>query len=330
MRDIFEGSKEPLFGRATAKIHLQPLGADVLVEILTDNNLDPAKFLLLYYTLFGGVPKYYFLLNRHKLFKKNLQELLIYLFCEPDAILQNEGKELLIEEFGKNYHLYFSILQVIAGGETQMVRIADGAGISVNSISKYLEELVDYYQVIERRLPITSHRNGQKTGRYHISDPLLKFWFRYIHRNQSLIALGDAKRLAEKIQGDLPTFMGWTFETLIRDLFINRNDASLIPFRFERIGGYWNRTGNIELDIVALDERGNNIFFGECKLDGNKFTPADAKKLKEKASQVNWGGKNRHNYYALISNEEIKSSTVKDLMEEDIFLFDVKYILSRL
>ena len=34
-----------------------------------------------------------------------------------------------------------------------MARIADRAGINVNSISKYLDELVSYDQVIERRLP---------------------------------------------------------------------------------------------------------------------------------------------------------------------------------
>mgnify|MGYP001236430726 CR=1 FL=1 len=328
MRDIFEGNKEPLFGRATAKMHLKPLTADVVAEILGDNGLEPSKHLLPYTSMFGGVPKYYFLLDRHNLFKKSMEERLVRLFCEPDAILQNEGRELLIEEFGKNYHLYFSILQVIASGETQMARIADSAGISVNSISKYLDELVSYYQVVERRLPVTSSREDMKSGRYHVSDPLLKFWFRYIHRNQSLIGLGESHRLAEKIQKDLPTYMGWTFEVLIRDLLTNRNNGSLVPFGFDKIGGYWNRNGTVEIDIVALDSDSNQIFFGECKLNGNKFTAADAKRFKDKAAHVKWGGKGRREYFALISHDELRPQTIRLLEEEGIICMDLKRILS--
>ena len=105
MRDIFEGSKEPLFGRATAKIALKPLSVNVLVEILGDNQVDTAKQLIFYYSLFGGVPKYYSMISRMNLFRKKRQEIIKILFCETDAMLQNEGRELLIEEFGKNYHL---------------------------------------------------------------------------------------------------------------------------------------------------------------------------------------------------------------------------------
>ena len=142
MRDIFEGNKEPLFGRASAKIALKPLLVDVIVEILEDNRVDLAKQLIFYYSLFGGVPKYYSLVSRMNLFRKSRAEIIKTLFCETDAILQNEGRELLIEEFGKNYHLYFSILQAVACGTTKMSQIADKTGIGVNSISKYLDELV--------------------------------------------------------------------------------------------------------------------------------------------------------------------------------------------
>jgi len=46
--------------------------------------------------------------------------------------------------------LYFSILEVIAGGETQMSKIADKSGVNINSIGKYLDELTNYYQLIDR------------------------------------------------------------------------------------------------------------------------------------------------------------------------------------
>src|SRR3990170_2978440 len=329
MRDIFEGRKEPLFGRATARLYLEPLPPDTVGEILSDHRLAAARHLPFFFTLFGGVPKYYFLLDRYRLFGKPREEIVRKLFCEADAPLQNEGRELLIEEFGKNYHLYFSILQVIAGGETQMARIADSSGININSISKYLDELTSYYQVIERRIPITEYKQEKKIGRYFIKDPALRFWFRYIFKNQSLIEIGDEKGLAGKIMNDLPTLMGRSFEELIRALLIQRNDGDIIPFKFTKIGGFWTRRGDIEIDIIALTEEEGKILFGECKLKGHKFTRTDVQKLKEKGASVKWRIGRRKEYFALFSMDAISEAHKKSLGKEGILSFDMKSLSLR-
>lgn len=329
MRDIFEGHEEPLFGRATAKIHLAPLPAAVVASILTDHKLKPVHELLLFTTLFGGVPKYYFLLARHRMFGLTGEEIVSRMFCEPDAPLQNEGRELLIEEFGKNHQMYFSILQVIAGGETQMARIADSVGLNIGTLPKYLDELTSYYQAVERRVPVTATRAEQKNGRYHLSDPLLRFWFRYIFRNQSLIELGETERLTGKIMDDLPTLMGHSFEGLVRELLTARNDGSIIPFLFDKLGGYWNRTGSVEIDLVALDEAGGNILCGECKLNGNRFTLADARRLKEKTAQVAWKKGSRNEHYLLASHEPVSLARQKELASEGVIVIDLKMLLAR-
>lgn len=328
MQKIFEGKKEPLFGRATSKLYIEPLTPVAIAEILSDYHLDSAAHLPFYYTLFGGIPKYYFLLDRYRLFGKPHVEVIKKLYCESDAALQNEGRELLIEEFGKNYHLYFSILQVIAGGETQMARIADGAGINVNSISKYLDELTSYYRVLERRIPVTEDRYEKKIGRYYIKDPALRFWFRYIFRNQSLIEIGDERSLTAKILDDLSTFMGRSFEELVRALLIQKNTGDIIPFGFTKIGDFWTRRGDVEIDIIALNEEEETILFAECKLKGNKFSQEDAKRLKEKSNSVKWKANRRKEYFALFSAEDI-SATHKRVLERDgVAAFDIKRLLS--
>lgn len=327
MRDIFEGEKEPLFGRSTDRIALKPLAVDVVARILKDNHLDVAKNLLFFRSLFGGIPKYYALLDRANLFRKSHQEIIRRMFCESDAILQNEGRELLVEEFGKNYHLYFSILQTVACGATQMSQIADKSGIGVNSISKYLDELVSYYEVLERRSPVTSSTSESKSGRYYIADPLLKFWFRYIHKNQSLVAIGKDELLADKIHNDLSTFIGLNFEELLRELLIGKNNGSVVPFIFDRIGGYWDKNGRVEIDVVASDAATGQILFGECKLNGNKFTPSDAARFKDKARQVKWGGGDRLEHFVLFSNEPLTQKTVKMLAKEQIIAVDLPGLL---
>jgi AAA+ ATPase superfamily predicted ATPase len=327
MQEIFEGAEEPLFGRVTARLYLKPLAAYVVADLLREQHVEPAKQLLFYYTLFGGIPKYYFLLDRYRLFGKNRTEIIRKFFCESDALLQQEGKELLIEEFGKNYHLYFSILQVIAGGVTQMARIADCAGINVNSISKYLEELTSSYQIIERRVPVTETRNEQKIGRYYLKDQLLRFWFRYIFSNQSMIAIGDEAGLLAKIEGDLQTLLGWSFEDLIRTLLLERNDTTVIPFRFSKIGGFWNKSGDVEIDIVALDEDQGNIIVGECKLNGNRFTSSEARRLKVKAGSISWRKGSRKEHYALFCLEDVSASTARSLVEEGVSVYTLENLL---
>ena len=70
MRRIFEGKKEPLFGRATSKLFIDPLDPDAIADILYDYNIDASAHLPFYFMLFGGIPKYYFLLDRYRLFNK--------------------------------------------------------------------------------------------------------------------------------------------------------------------------------------------------------------------------------------------------------------------
>jgi AAA+ ATPase superfamily predicted ATPase len=327
MQKIFEGKKEPLFGRATARLYLEPLEPDAVAEILGDHGQDAVAQLPFYDTLFGGIPKYYFLADRYRLYGKSQGTIIRTLYTDRNAPLQDEGRELLIEEFGKNYYLYFTILQIIAGGETQMARIADRAGINVNSISKYLEELVSYYQVIERRLPVTETVAGKKIGRYYLKDQALRFWFRYIFRNQSLIEIGDTEGLTAKILKDLPTLMGKSFEALVRTLLIRKNVEDPLPFRFSRIGGFWNRTGDVEIDVVAMNEETKEILFGECKLNGNRFSSADAGRLKEKAAQVRWNRETRRVSFALFSMTSLSATQKEALQRDGITPFDLKDLL---
>ena len=63
MVKIFEDSKEPLFGRSTAKLVLKPFPPSTIKEILEDYNPDYSnEDLLCLYMLTGGVPRYLSLL----------------------------------------------------------------------------------------------------------------------------------------------------------------------------------------------------------------------------------------------------------------------------
>jgi len=65
--------------------------------------------------------------------------------------------------------------------------------------------------------------------------------------------------------------MGFVFEDVVRDFLVQLNFKQKLSLRFTKIGSYRNRPGNIEVDIVAIDEEEDKVLFGECKLSSSKL-----------------------------------------------------------
>ena len=68
-----------------------------------------------------------------------------------------------------------------------------------------MKRLEDDYAVIRRKRPILS-KEGTQNVRYEIEDNFLRFWFRYINRNQEFIESGNLNGLAELIKSDYSTY----------------------------------------------------------------------------------------------------------------------------
>ena len=132
-----------------------------------------------------------------------------------------EGKNLLIEEFGKNYGTYFSILSAIAGGRNTQAEIE--AALGEKSAGGYLKRLIDDYNIIIRQRPILA-KESSTTVRYEICDNFIRFWFNYFDRNRSLIEIKNFVGLRNIIKADYPTYSGKILETLLQ----NRNSQKVI------------------------------------------------------------------------------------------------------
>lgn len=91
---------------------------------------------------------------------------------EENSPFIDEGKNILIEEFGSDYIVYFSILTCIASGMKTSAEIKDELGI--DNISSYLSRLEDYYGLITKYQPIFAKQNGKKV-RYQLDDCFLIF-----------------------------------------------------------------------------------------------------------------------------------------------------------
>lgn len=320
MEKIFRGSKEPLFGRVSHKIYLEPFEPPIVKNLLADCGKKDSKNLLDFYTVFGGIPKYYAELENKSQFKENdFFKILNNMFFGGDGILKEEGYDLLSQEFGKNYQTYFSILQIIASGSTRASEIADKAGIPVTAIARYLDTLSEKYKFIKKKNPVFSERS--KNSRYYLNDRFLIFWFRYIFRFKSLIEIGKSGQIIDFIKKDIGNLQGFVFEDIARSYILDEDKKGKFAFSIEGIGNFWDKTGN-EIDLIAFSESEKKIVFLECKLSPKRINQEIINSLKEKSKFVKWNIGRRKEYFGVCAAGKIDPKIKKYLTEQEVIVYE--------
>ena len=258
MQKIFEDYEEPLFGRANEKMMLQPFSTNVLKQILSDFNPDYSpEDLLALYSITGGVPWYVALLLDKG--KTHRDEMLAAL-TEENSPFINEGKNILIEEFGTDYVTYFSILTCIASGMKTRAEIENELGN--NNIGPYLVKLEDYYKIITKSLPIYAKESSKKV-RYMLNDSFLIFWFRFFYKYQALVENKALKALGDIILRDYSGVSGLMMERYFMKKF--QEEGRFI------VGKWWDRKGLNEIDLIVVDPLENEAWVYELKKQGYRY-----------------------------------------------------------
>lgn len=256
MKKIFEDNKEPLFGRATAKINLMTFLPSVCKEILSDYNPQyTSEDLLCLYMLSGGVARYVSLLMESGSTTK--QKMIEYVAGITSPFLI-DGKDILVSEMGKDYGVYFSILALISRGMTSQSEIDS---VIQKNTGAYLANLDKVYDVIKPIRPLFS-KTESRNARWQITDSYLRFYFRFIYANQNLIELGQYELLKSVILRDYETSTGKTLELY----FINKiNEEKQVS----KIGGWWDRKGQNEVDVIAVNDFEKTCDIYEVKRQAN-------------------------------------------------------------
>lgn len=272
MQKIFQNKKEPLFGRADNIIKLSAFDLATMKEIMQDYNPNYTNDdLLALYTFTGGVPKYVELFCDNSSLTKD--EMISFMIRE-NSPFTDEGKNLLIEEFGKNYATYFSILSAISGGINTQPEIE--AALGDKSIGGQIKRLIEDYNIIVRQRPILAKPGGQ-TVRYEILDNFIRFWFNYFDRNRSMIEIKNFIGLQTIIKNDYPTYSGIMLERYFKQQFAE-------SYQYRDIGSWWESKDNQnEIDIVALKLEKNQAVIAEVKRQKKNFKP---KLLEEKVKYL--------------------------------------------
>jgi AAA+ ATPase superfamily predicted ATPase len=275
MHKIFQNSEEPLFGRADNIIKLSPFDTDTLKTIINDYNPHYQNDdLLALYCFTGGIPKYLEMICDGCELKV---EPMIEFIVRENSPFIDEGKNLLIEEFGKNYGTYFSILNAVSGGINTQPEIMSALGDK--SIGGQIKRLIEDYNVLKRLRPLGS-KEGTQTVRYEITDNFLHFWFHYFDRYRSMLEIKNFKGLQNIIKSDYTTFSGKILERYFRTKLA---ESGL----YREIGSWWEAKGNLhEIDIVALLLEKNKALAVEIKRQKDRYRSTLFAEKVERLKQV--------------------------------------------
>ncbi len=271
MNRIFKDQKEPLFGRADYQVTVPVFTLDTTAAVLKDHHIYSDNSLSDYMVFTGGIPKYLEIAADIK--KKNFFDFLDTILFK-DSLIINEGKISLIEEFGKNYSVYFAILQLIASGKTKRSELLSSLH-DVKELGGYLNNLIEDYGIIKKVSPINAPEKS-KNIKYRLDDYFYSFWFRFIYKNQTAVEAENFRYIKEKIKEEWPLHKGYQFEKIIRDHLKGLST-------FNVIGSYWDRKGENEIDVVAVNDLDKILLLGECKLNEKKI---DLHRLKRKSESI--------------------------------------------
>jgi AAA+ ATPase superfamily predicted ATPase len=252
------GEKGPLHGRLLP-LQLHPVAFPEARLFLPE--LDPPRQFERY-AVAGGMPRYLSALGD----AADIADIVCDRVFNPNSALWDEGRTIVEQEL-REPKVYFGILQELATGDKVVSEIATALRSDVQRMSKYLATL-QHMRLVERLLPLGADATS-RLGHWHLRDPFLRFWFRFVFPFQDDLESGlAATTLYEtEVEPVLNDHVGPEFEDYCRRWTRVHHAAT-------RVGAWWGpalhrlrRTGersSEEVDVVGM-ARGQVTIVGEAR-----------------------------------------------------------------
>ena len=312
MQDQLLSPRQPLYGRATATIHLEEIGPHDLAEFLPRYS---AQQIVETYSVIGGVPKYLELWDDGAPVMRNVRDLIL----SPASMFRHEAFMLIHDELTEP-RTYLAILECLGAGLKAPVDLAAETGIAINHMGKYLHTLVAL-RLVRRVVSADVHdRRHTRVSRYEIRDPFLRFHFEFVYRHPELVEQERTGRLLEIIRSAFSSYVGRTgYEELARRAIASAGDRGELPFDPVHIGRAWSR--HVEIAVVAIGRKESAVLLGECKWRSTKMSPQALTDLKERAEKLRrLQGFKKH--YALFSRAGFTKQLERQALDGDVLLYE--------
>ena len=179
------------------------------------------------YAVAGGMPRYLSALAG----PEALDSVVIDRVLNPNAALWDEARTIVEQEL-REPKVYFAVLQELASGDKDTGKIATALRSDAQRTSKYLSTL-EQMRLVERKMPLGAD-SASRSGHWHLRDPFLRFWFRFVFPFQSDLESGlTGRRLYDnEIEPVLSEHVSWQFEDFCREWVRANIDVT-------RVGAWW-------------------------------------------------------------------------------------------
>lgn len=172
--------------------------------------------------------------------------------ANPTSALLVSAERSLAAEFPSDVQAR-TVLGAVGSGERTFTAIGRAAGgIASTSLSRSLKVLAAK-RVLAVDEPLST--KPSKDRRYRVADPYLRFWLAFLGSHLNEIERGRGDRVLARIRPSWTSWRGRAIEPVLREA-LERLAPS--PIRMKEgapgvVGGYWTRTNDPEIDIVAAD-----------------------------------------------------------------------------
>ena len=244
----------PLYGRATAHIQLPPLPYGTTADYFPEYG--PADRVAVY-GMWGGVPAYWERLDSRQPVLENFR-----LNVLPAHAWMVDESRILLQDFITDMHNYVGILRAVANGQQTLGEISARTGLDGSKASFYLSVLRDT-GFVRRDVPISQRGQDSRRGRYVVTDPYLRFFYRFISAHQSKLALGQTRPVMQQIEDTLSEFLERnTWLEMCRDWTLLAGAHEALPVSVDEVGAEW--ASNYAVDVVGLREGEPCLVLGDC------------------------------------------------------------------
>ncbi|MFA7020721.1 MAG: ATP-binding protein [Bacilli bacterium] len=278
IEDVISYSR-PLYGRLTFKMKLEAF--DYYDAALFYPNFSTEDKIIAY-SIFGGIPHYLSRIDDDLPIKENV----IKLLSSKNADFKDEINFFLKQEL-RSISAYGMIISAIAGGATKLNEVAQRAQIKeTGTATKYINTLRDL-NIIEKEVCFGERENSKKTI-YKIKDNLFHFYYLFIQKNKSQIAMTDENYFYDTfIKPNLDTYVGHKFEIIAKQYLIRKNKENLTN-PFIEVARYWGNNKElkreVEIDLVVKGK--NTLVVYECKWTNDLFRLSEVNNLRKSANHL--------------------------------------------
>jgi uncharacterized protein len=300
--------KAPLYGRRTASLEVKDMPFAALTEFYPRSAFVDRVSL---YGVTGAIPAYLELMKNPANLLGDIHDNIL----ERGSFLFNEVEFLLREELREPRN-YFVILRAIAQGKRKLGEIINDTGMEKAHLSRYLD-ILRGLRLVEKEIPVTEKTpDKSRRGLYRIHDRFFTFWFRYVFPFRGRLEIGQSDYVMGKISETFDVYCGDVYEDVCRELCRGFMKEGVL--QFTDIGRWWSK--NQEIDIVALDDEENVIYFGECKWSNKKVGVDIYENLVEKSKHVDWHAGKRKERFMLFSKSGFTPAMIHLAREKQVIL----------